>query len=129
MFNNRALRSDALISAGADVNLGDQGVTPLCSAAAHGNKELIDTLMAAGADPNTKTVFGTTPLLSLAEGWYSLRTLVGSASALIAAGAAVDSRDKHGTTPLSAAVANGHRELADFLQDVLGRRDEVYRCN
>ncbi len=73
--------------------------------------EFIDTLIAAGADPNEGNDRGWTPLH---QAGYSNQ--VELAARLIAAGASPD-LEAHGAggTPLVAALFWGHREVADFL--------------
>jgi ankyrin repeat protein len=51
-----------LIAAGADVNATQRnGFTPLHEAAQHGDDELVELLLSAGADPTARTDAGDTP--------------------------------------------------------------------
>jgi ankyrin repeat protein len=51
-----------LLNAGADPNATQEGgFTPLHSAAASGNNELVRLLIERGADPNARTATGQTP--------------------------------------------------------------------
>ena len=50
------------LAAGTDVNAIKDGVTPLMYASAKGQKEIVELLIAEGADVNAKTGDGETPL-------------------------------------------------------------------
>ena len=52
------------LAAGADVGVkgGRMGGTPLHYAATHGHKEIVELLIAKGANVNAKNKYGTTPL-------------------------------------------------------------------
>ena len=97
------------IVAGEDVNtkdnrgstsLHDRGRTPLHRAASGGHKEVVELLIAEGADVNAKTDAGFTPLCDAAQ--FGHKEI---AELLIATGADVNAKNKHGETPLD--YANG----------------------
>src|SRR5262249_50701435 len=55
VLNNISIPPQALIEAGADVNVGNlKGTTPLMAAAKKGDADLIRDLLAHGADPKAK---------------------------------------------------------------------------
>src|SRR5207244_6933694 len=97
-----AMRGDradvlAMIKQGADVNApqGD-GVTALHWAARHGDADLVNALVAAGARARVETRFGSyTPLHLAAE-----RGSAPIVRALVSAGAIVDAKTGTGATPL-----------------------------
>lgn len=71
--------------------------TPLHWAAQHGHVEVVETLIANGADVNATDVFGRTPL-------HLAATHPAVMSMLIRAGADVDARDQLSNTPLHRAI-------------------------
>jgi len=72
------------------VNAKDDGVTPLHFAAGGGHKEVIELLIAKGADVNAKRV--------------------------IAKGADVNAKNADGETPLDWAIKQEYPETADLLR-------------
>lgn len=105
----------ALVDAGADVNAkADLGLTPLWNAARGGGGDLVELLLAHGAEPSTRTTgdgLGWTPLhIAAGEG----RTA--AVRALVRAGADVNATgSEDGFTPLQLAVGRGHREVVELL--------------
>jgi ankyrin repeat protein len=98
------------IEAGVDVNAGDEfyGNTALVTASRCGHTEIVQRLLAAGADPNMMYAAssGSAPIVA----------------ALLAAGAKVNVRDTDGDTALSLAVAKGHSGVVEILKHA-GARD------
>lgn len=86
---------DALIAAGADVNLKcyKYGRTPLHYAAQDGSYDVMRTLISAGADVNAKDDDGYTPLMYLAQ-----RSWTEDIEALIDAGADLSIKNNEGHT-------------------------------
>ena len=113
-----AMRGDlaavrSLVAKKADVNApqGD-GATAVHWAVYRGNKELLDVLLRAGANPTLANRAGSTPL------W--LASINGDAaiiSALLAAGADANERLPLGRTPLMAASRTGNVEAMTALID------------
>ena len=113
-----AMRGDvaavrALVVKKADVNApqGD-GATALHWAVYRGNKELLDVLLRAGANPKLANRAGSTPL------W--LASINGDASAigaLLAAGADANEKLPLGRTPLMAASRTGNVDAMTALLD------------
>jgi uncharacterized protein len=113
MRNDRAAAL-AMIRQGIDVNApqGD-GVTALHWAARHGDAELANALIAAGANARVATRFGAyTPLHLAAE-----RGSAALVSSLVRAGALVDARTRTGATALMLAAAGGDVAVVTPLVD------------
>ena len=91
-----------LISAGADPNTADEGVTALYEAVASQRDGMVDVLLRAGADVNARCNRGQTALLSAAS--LGRTDHVGK---LLAAGADVRAADATGSTPLMWAAQGG----------------------
>jgi ankyrin repeat protein len=114
-----AMRGDradvlAMIKQGADVNApqGD-GVTALHWAARHGDAEMLNALVAAGASARAATLLGAyTPLHLAAE-----RGSAAAVRALLSAGAVADAKTSTGATPLMFAAASGDTAAIASLLD------------
>lgn len=89
---------DALLAAGAEVNLADpdQGWTPLMYAAYDDRADIAQRLIAAGADLNARDPQGRTPLILAAEACSAQ-----VAEILIAAGADTQAMDENGNSAAS----------------------------
>ena len=117
------------LAAGADVNAKDKyGRTPLHTAVDGDYKELIELLIAEGADVNANSKIGT-PLHSAAT--WGQKEIV---ELLIAAGADVNAKDKLlGRTPLDEAITSilfpkGHPKTADLLRKHGGKTGEELKA-
>ena len=109
-----------LIKAGAEINSPSKnslGVTPLQSAVAGCHYEIVDLLLAAGADPNIQDKNGFTPLHVAAQCGD-----VRIARALIFGGANLEVTSKDGTQSLDIALASGHNEVAKLIKEGITRR-------
>ena len=102
-----------LLYAGANLKATTRigGYTPLLVAAKLGHAQVIETLLASGADPNAPTMNGTTPLMFAAQ--------AGNAPAvktLLDKGADVNSKEKvKGETALTFAAAYGRADVVRLL--------------
>lgn len=99
------------------------GFTPLGLAAYFGHLEMVQELLAAGADPNvrSKNPLGVMPLHSaLSNGSKEI------ARALIKGGADINAASAEGWTPLHYCAYNGDLETADLL-DSLGADKRAVR--
>jgi ankyrin repeat protein len=105
--------AEVLLSRGADVNVrSGNGIAPIHSAAATGEKTLVQLLIGRGADVRATSSDGVTPLF-LAAG----RGAGDVADLLIAHGADVNARTRSGYTPLSNAADHGSLEVVRLLVD------------
>ena len=86
------------------------GKTALMAAAMQGKQQLVQALLAAGADPNARNQNGGTPLLYAVAG--GSQKVVGR---LLTAGAQVDQRSSNGWSPLMMAVAKRRAALVSLL--------------
>ena len=98
---------ELLIAEGADVNVNEDGSSPLHIAA---NREIAELLIANGAEVNAKKGFGITPLHSAL---FVKRKEI--AKLLIAKGADVNTKSEEGATPLHLAATSGHNEIVELL--------------
>ena len=100
------------IAAGTDVNAmgGMSGGTPLTFAAIEGHKEIVELLIAKGADVEVADLLSATPLHRAAS-WGHKEI----AELLITKGANVNAEDKWGNTPLHLAAYKGHKENVELL--------------
>ena len=94
------------------------GYHPLHWAAMQGDVQMVDLLVAAGADVNGRNDRGETPLQVGAQ--YSKADVV---AALAGRGGDVDARDQDGCTPLHVAAREGCRPIAELLRKHGGAAD------
>lgn len=88
-------------------------VTPLHDAAGNCDARMIRELLAAGADPNARTVSGETPLMQIDR----CRTGAESAlQALLDGGADINATDGKGLTALDRAERRGNEALTQMLR-------------
>ena len=108
-----------LIGQGADVRrpIGTWRVTPLHYAAGNANAAMIEQLLAAGADPNARTIEGETPIMYLRGGGADARAAL---RALTQAGGDVNAVDRQGASALHRAERRGESGLARLLADAGG---------
>ena len=93
--------------AGVDAREGWRGQTALMWAAAEGHAEVVAPLVAAGADVNTRSDEGFTPLAFAVRAGHA-----DTVEALVQAGADVDLALPDGTSPLHLAVINAQYDVA-----------------
>ncbi len=103
---------DELISAGIDINAPNEyGVTPIYTAAANAEVNLIEKLLQAGADPNSSLLSGETPLMAAAE-----RGKLDAVRVLLNYDADPNAQEHHaGQTALMWAIAEKHGKVANLL--------------
>lgn len=122
-FFKRPAAVSALLALGADVHLASRpaGFTPLHSAVADDRgssaKEIVRTLVEAGADPNAQSASGGTPLHTAAfVGDVEITKL------LLEAGGDPEAQDAKGQTPLDLAREKGHSEVAALMHHAVTAR-------
>ena len=105
---------EAFIEAGADLDQPDVWGPPLCIAVRRGSKEIVEVLLAHGADIEGPTVAGAGKLhpLHIVASNPRGATL---ARLLIGRGAQIEARDGAGRTPLIAAVDADNASVAEVL--------------
>jgi ankyrin repeat protein len=102
-----------LLYAGANLKATTRigGYTPLLIASKSGNTAMIETLIGAGADPNSATTNGTTALMFAAQAGNA-----GAVKALVTHGADVNAKEKvKGETALTFAAAYGRADVIRVL--------------
>lgn len=99
---------DSTVPPAADV--AANGLHPLVFAAFRGDTAAIERLVAAGAEPDLRSLHGVTPLVAAVRGGHeaAVRLLLGR-------GASTDLRLRGGGTALSVAVDEGNLELVAVL--------------
>ena len=82
----------------------------LCMASQNGHIDLVEALLAGGADINKEDIDGITPLSTASENGH-----IDLVKALLAVDADVNKEDTDGTTPLFIASQNGHTGVVKAL--------------
>ena len=103
------------IAAGTDVNVmkivGLEALTPLRLAAQYNQLEVVELLIAEGADVDERVFAGTTSLFgAVHKGHKEIAKL------LIEKGADVNAKDDFGRTPLDLTIQKSRTETADLLR-------------
>ena len=123
---------ELLIDNGTEVTAKDEhGQTPLHHAAWEGHTEVVELLIAKGADVNAKTTgLEGTPLhdAALAAHPADLVAHKEVIELLIAAGADVNAKKNDGKTPLDKAIERNRNELADLLRKHGGKTGEELKA-
>jgi uncharacterized protein len=112
-YNDDAEMADALIRAGAKLQLLTRtgALTPLMVAASNGSAAVVQTLLAAGADPNLRATDGSTALMT-AAGSGSVEAV----KALLDHGADVNAQETaRGETALMFAAAANRAPVVSLL--------------
>jgi len=101
-----------LIASGVEVNAIDKDAdtTALMQAVEHGNGEMVQTLLGAGADVNLKNKGGQTALMHLGE--HNIARMVWD---LVATGAKLNQRDEEGNSALMNAAAVDNKDVLQAL--------------
>ncbi len=103
-------RVKALLDSGESVEAKQEDRTPLCVAAMNGHVNVIEMLVARGANVNYKDSKGQTPLMYATESGS-----VDAVKALLSHGAQLEARTSLGETALMGAVGHGYVDIAKFL--------------
>lgn len=116
--NRRSTRALELLSLGAEADVRSvDGETALYCALNYDLDELVQPLLAAGADPNAPGPYQTCPLHIIASWPRPGRELL--AEVLVRHGARLDVRDDEGATPMFLAAKAGYVKMIETLQ-ILG---------
>jgi ankyrin repeat protein len=99
---------ELFLDLGQPSNVDYDGVTPLMSAAANGNIELLNLLLKYGAKPDYPTSAGGTALMSATRHTEIFRVLINH-------GANIHARDNYGRTVLIWAALHGTEEVVALL--------------
>jgi ankyrin repeat protein len=99
---------------------GEYAVTPLHVAAQRGGKEMIDLLLARGADPDVRSRGAWTPLHQAASS-----ANLPAAQALLDKGAAVNAKNDTGRTPLHLAAGGQRAHSAAVVELLIARKADV----
>jgi ankyrin repeat protein len=105
----------SLLERGATVDQPSQNAlhaTPLQSAAAARSIEIVEMLLAKGADPNAREAGGFTALHAAAQNGQ-----IDMARLLVAHGAEVNARAENGQTPLAVALKESQAGVASLLRE------------
>ncbi len=94
---------------------GEGGVTPLMLAAGLGRLDVVEALLAAGADVNAADERGYTPLFHGCYNWDEDRGYPDVVEALLAAGADKEATIGFGVRPLMFAAGNGEAGIVEVL--------------
>lgn len=110
------LAVNALLQGGADCDIrnGDE-MTPLMVAAGLGHHDIVETLIAHGANVNAKNPLGWTALMKAIYNYELDRGFPEIVSTLITAGAEFENQIAYGTRPLMLAAGYGQAEVIDVL--------------
>lgn len=96
----------SLLGFGLDVDMLEQDGTPLYFAAGQGHSEIVQELVANGANVNHACV----PLCFAATSGD-----IDTVKALIQLGADVNKRNREGVMPIAHAIVGGHNNVVDYL--------------
>ncbi|OQS07769.1 serine/threonine-protein kinase TNNI3K isoform X6 [Thraustotheca clavata] len=109
----------SLLTKGVNCNsyTNQVGDTSLYVAAENGHKDVVSTLINAGANIHQGGSYGWTPLLIAAENGH--KDIV---SVLINAGSNINQADYYGETPLLAAADNGHKDVVSQQSTMLDKK-------
>jgi ankyrin repeat protein len=127
-YNGDLLRVNEILAKGVNVNkrLNNNDYTVLILASQKGHTEIVEALLAKGADVNAKANDGSTAFL-----WANVNGHTEIVKALLAKGVNVNEKArKNGMTALIAASQNGHTEIVEALlakgADVNAKEDRGY---
>jgi ankyrin repeat protein len=112
-FFNQAGLARYFLEKGADIQAASANsmkVTPLHSAAASSNAELVQLLVSSGANVHARQMSGYTPLHSASNNGNKEIIRI-----LLEAGALVNEKTDNGETALFFAEKNGHKEAVELL--------------
>jgi len=100
-----------LVEAGAKVDTPSRDVPPILIASIQGSRDLVEYLIASGANVEATNTTGMTALIVATEGGY-----LDIVELLVTNKANVNAKDTRGQTPLSIATARRQTEIAQFLR-------------
>ena len=113
---NDVAKATALLKSGADCNTGnEEGATLLMLAAGAGQIDMVEVLIAAGAEVDATDARGWTALMKGLFNYEQNRGFPDVVSALIEAGADIEHQVSYGTRPLMIAAGYGEASVVEVL--------------
>jgi ankyrin repeat protein len=107
---------ESCLAAGQDPDESDDAkVTALMHATSGGSLEVVEELIAAGADVNATSIKGFTPLLYCLSTLHPKKTYIAIVALLLKAGADVCAVTRDGMSAFELARERGFKELSEML--------------
>ena len=123
------------IAANADIETRDDSTeigsyrnnTPLITAAMEGHADMLEMLLAAGANINAKNNFATTALMKAADAKYKDRDYTAVVQLLLKSRANTNIQDRHNCTALDRAKVSKHKQAKEIQALISGHQDGNFR--
>lgn len=109
-------RASSMLQGGADINSrNDEGATALMLAAGAGHYDMVEMLIAAGAEVDATDLRGWTALMKALFNYEQNKGFPDIVSSLIDAGADIEHKVAYGTRPLMIAAGYGEARVVEVL--------------
>ena len=122
------------IAANADIETRDDSIlgsyrnnTSLITAAMEGRADMVEMLLAAGANINAKNDFGTTALMKAADATHKDRDYTAAVQLLLKGGANTNPQDRHNRTALDRAKVSNHKQGKEIQALISGHQSGNFR--
>jgi uncharacterized protein len=113
---NDLVKTTAMLKKGADCNTrNEEGATLLMLAAGAGHSDMVEMLLAAGAEVDATDTRGWTALMKALFNYELNRGFPDVVSTLITAGADIEHQVSYGTRPLMIAAGYGEASVVEVL--------------